>query len=153
MKLKDIYDSNIFHGRLTEGEVYDLCRAELTNHGKPEVYIWFLHESDGKLQGRIYGYRPNETVPFIRHNDVQQVFLSSQTPGCNVFVVQHYNHGTLLQRVNGSSGFCKGPRTSKVWKSKDPKGPQTFRLYSNVCTNQVTLYGWSSRKPCHLDTH
>ena len=87
MKLKDIYDSNIFHGRLTEEEVYDLCRAELTNHGKPEVYIWFLHESDGKLQGRIYGYRPNETVPFIRHHDVQQVFLTywPQTPGCILF--------------------------------------------------------------------
>ena len=31
-----------------------------------------------------------------------------------------HNNGTLLQKVNGSSSFCKGPRTSKVWKSKDP---------------------------------
>ena len=94
MKLKDIYDSNIFHGRLTEEEVYDLCKAELTNHGKQQVYIWFLHESDGQLQGRIYGYRPNETVPFIRHNDVQQVFHSywAQTPGCNLFRARGY-HG------------------------------------------------------------
>ena len=99
MKLKEIYDSKIFHGRLTEEEVYDLCRAELTNHGKPKVYIWFLHESDGKLQGRIYGYRPNETVPFIRHNDVQQVFLSSQNPGSHLFVVQRYNHGAFDQGV------------------------------------------------------
>ena len=37
-------------------------------------------------------------------------------------------NGTLLRKVNGSSSFCKGPRTSKVWKSKDPKGPRTFRL-------------------------
>ena len=94
MKLKDIYDSIIFHGRLTEEEVYDLCKAELTNHGKQQVYIWFLHESDGQLQGRIYGYRPNETVPFIRHNDVQQVFHSywAQTPGCNLFRARGY-HG------------------------------------------------------------
>ena len=91
MKLKDIYDYNNFHGRLTEEEAYDLCKAELTNHGKPQVYIWFLHESDGQLQGRIYGYRPNETVPFIRHNDVQQVFLTywPQTPGCNLFRGHH----------------------------------------------------------------
>ena len=26
-------------------------------------------------------------------------------------------NGTLLRKVNGSSSFCKGPRTSKVWKS------------------------------------
>ena len=45
--------------------------------------------------------------------------------------------GTLLRRVNGSSGFCKGPRTSKVWKSKDPKGPRTFRLCksADLCKN------------------
>ena len=47
------------------------------------------------------------------------------------------NNGTLLRKVNRSSSFCKGPRTSKVWKSKDPKGPRTFRLYksADLCKN------------------
>ena len=36
---------------------------------------------------------------------------------------------TLLRTINGSSSFCKGPRTSKVWKSKDPKGPRTFKRW------------------------
>ena len=36
--------------------------------------------------------------------------------------------GTLPRNINGSSSFCKGPRTSKVWKSKDPQGPRTLRL-------------------------
>ena len=99
MKLKDIYDSNIFHGRLTEEEVYDLCKAELTKHGKPKVYIWFLHESDGKLEGRIYGYRPNFSIPSIRHNDVQQVFHSywPQTPGCNLFVARGYTYNRQIE--------------------------------------------------------
>ena len=55
--LKEVFDSKIFHGRLTEEEAYDLCKEELTNHGKPEVYIWYLCEFDGKLIGRIDGYR------------------------------------------------------------------------------------------------
>ena len=37
-------------------------------------------------------------------------------------------NGTLPRNINGSSSFCKGPRTSKGWKSKDPKGPRTLRL-------------------------
>ena len=44
---------------------------------------------------------------------------------------------TLLRTINGSSSFCKGPRTSKVWKSKDPKGPRTLRLCmsKDLCKN------------------
>ena len=45
--------------------------------------------------------------------------------------------GTLPQNLNGSSSFCKGPRTSKVWKSKDLKGPRTLRLCmsEDLCKN------------------
>ena len=41
------------------------------------------------------------------------------------------------QNINGSSSFCKGPRTSKVWKTKDPKGPRTLRLCmsEDLCKN------------------
>ena len=38
-------------------------------------------------------------------------------------------NGTLLQKVDGISSFCKGPRTSKVWNSKDPKGRQLQIYY------------------------
>ena len=62
--LKDLYDSKIFHGRLTEEEAYDLCKAELTNHGKPQAYIWYLHECEGKLSARIDGYRGDSEVQF-----------------------------------------------------------------------------------------
>ena len=72
--LKDLYNSKIFHGRLTEEEAYDLCKAELTNHGKKQAYIWYLHECEGKLSGRIDGYRGDSEVPFARHHDVQQVW-------------------------------------------------------------------------------
>ena len=50
--------------------------------------------------------------------------------------MQYYS-GTLLRNWNGSSSFCKGPRTSKVWKSKDPKGPRTLRLCmsEDLCKN------------------
>ena len=43
----------------------------------------------------------------------------------------------LLRKVNGSSSFCKGPRTSKVWKSKDPQGLRTLRLCmsEDLCKN------------------
>ena len=43
----------------------------------------------------------------------------------------------LLRKVNGSSSFYKGPRTCKVWKSADPSGPWTFKLYLSLdlCKN------------------
>ena len=41
-------------------------------------------------------------------------------------------NGTLLRKVNGSSGFFKGPRTSKVWKSKDPKISTTVQIIQKV---------------------
>ena len=46
-------------------------------------------------------------------------------------------NGTLPWNINGSSSFCKGPRTSKVWKSKDPQGPRTLRLCmsEDLCKN------------------
>jgi hypothetical protein len=37
-----------------------------------------------------------------------------------------HSYGTLPRNMNGSSSFCKGPRTSKVLKSKDPKCPRTL---------------------------
>ena len=54
------------------------------------------------------------------------------------FPLQKSNRiGTLLWKVNGSISFCKGPRTSKVWKSKDPKDPWTFRFCksADLCKN------------------
>ena len=63
--LKDLYDSKIFHGRLTEEEAYGLCKVELTNHGKPQVYIWYLYEFEGKLRARIDGYRGDSEVPWL----------------------------------------------------------------------------------------
>ena len=49
---------------------------------------------------------------------------------------QNWN-GTLPRNVNGSSSFCKGPRTSKVWKSKDPQGLRTLSLCmsEDLCKN------------------
>ena len=49
----------------------------------------------------------------------------------------HSRSGTLPWNINGSSSFCKGPRTSKVWKSKDPQGPGTLRLCmsEDLCKN------------------
>ena len=39
----------------------------------------------------------------------------------------------LPRNLNRSSSFCKGPRTSKDWKSKDSKGLRTLRLcYSHL---------------------
>ena len=48
-----------------------------------------------------------------------------------------FGSGTLPWNINGSSSFCKGPRTSKVWKSKDPQGPRTLRLCmsEDLCKN------------------
>ena len=47
---------------------------------------------------------------------------------------------TLLRIINGSSSFCKCPRTSKVWKSKNPKGPRTLRLClsEDLCKNNYS---------------
>ena len=44
----------------------------------------------------------------------------------------------LLQRVNGSSRFYKGPRTCKVWISENPLGPWAFKLYLSfdLCKRQ-----------------
>ena len=98
--LKDLYDSKIFHGRLTEEEAYGLCKVELTNHGKPQVYIWYLYEFEGKLRARIDGYRGDSEVPFARHHDVQQVWdrYFPQTPGCNLF--ESVRGGIELNRMD-----------------------------------------------------
>ena len=106
--LKEVFDSKIFHGRLTEEEAYDLCKRKLTNHrrygesGKPEVYIWYLVEVDGKLFGRIDGYYRDSEVPFARHDEVQHAIHSyagySWPPGYFGSLVHflvrglHFNH-------------------------------------------------------------
>ena len=64
--LKEIFDLPYFHGRLTDEEAYNLCQAKLTNHGKTQVYIWYLSELDGKLQGVICGYLRDSEVPLFR---------------------------------------------------------------------------------------
>ena len=44
-----------------------------------------------------------------------------------------YNSGTLLQNINGSSSFCKGPRTSKVQGPKVQALKQTKNLSKHNC--------------------
>ena len=105
--LKEIFDSKIFHGRLTEEEAYDLCKRKLTNHqrygesGKPEVYIWYLVEVDGKLFGRIDGYYRDSEVPFARRDEVQGwrfLYTSSSVK----FVARglHFNSEFLLKPMD-----------------------------------------------------
>ena len=57
MTIKEVFDSKYFHGRLTDEEAFNLCLEELTNTGKPYVYIWFLSElENGRLEGTIHRY-------------------------------------------------------------------------------------------------
>ena len=65
--IKKVFNSQYFHGRLSDDEAYNLCKEELTNSAKQRVYIWYLSEYGGSLQGRICGYRRNSEVPFFRH--------------------------------------------------------------------------------------
>ena len=56
---------------MTDGEAYNLCKEELRKKPKKnKVFIWFIYKFCGSLQGRIYGYRRNSEVPFVRHLDV-----------------------------------------------------------------------------------
>ena len=42
---------------MTDEEAFNLCLEELTNTGKPYVYIWFLSElENGRLMGTIHRY-------------------------------------------------------------------------------------------------
>ena len=86
--IKEVFDSKYFHGRLTREEAYNLCKEEMTNTGKPYAYIWYLFESDGRLQGTIC------CCNLCHHRDpwffdVQQ-FEVFQTPG---FLCFQYNSG------------------------------------------------------------
>ena len=54
----------------------------------------------------------------------------------------------LLRRVNGSSSFCKGPRTSKVWKSKDPKSKKLL-LPLTLRSNNIPA---KNSKSCSFST-
>ena len=53
------------------------------------------------------------------------------------FPIAPWYHGTLPWNIDGSSSFCKGSRTSKVWKSKDLQGPRTLRICmpKDLCKN------------------
>ena len=114
--LKEVFDSKIFHGRLTEEEAYDLCKRKLTNHqrygesGKPEVYIWYLVEVDGKLFGRIDGYYRDSEVPFARHDEVQgwKWRVCSARPAFQPYLYSKYN------------GFCGKKNTMDFVERKIP---------------------------------
>ena len=71
--IKEVFDSKYFHGRLTDEEAYNLCKEELTNNDKQEVYIWYLFEYGGSLQGKICGYCRDSEVPFAKYLNVQQL--------------------------------------------------------------------------------
>ena len=71
--IKEVFDSKYFHGRLTDEEAYNLCKEELTNNDKQEVYIWYLFEYGGSLQGKVCGYRRDSEVPFAKYLNVQQL--------------------------------------------------------------------------------
>ena len=43
------------------------------NNDKQKVYIWYLFEYGGSLQGKICGYRRDSEVPFDEHVDVRQL--------------------------------------------------------------------------------
>ena len=58
--------------------------------------------------------------------------------------------GTLPRNINGSSSFCKGPRTSKVWKSKDRMSEDLcknyyFHLYFTIVTFLTKIRNWFYR--------
>ena len=91
--IKKVFDSKYFHGRLTDEEAYNLCKEEMTNHGKPEVYLWYICEiGNGKLQGEICGYRRDLEVPFHidRRGDVQQ-FQPLIPPFTPQYVANNFN--------------------------------------------------------------
>ena len=89
--IKEVFDSKYFHGRLTDEEAYNLCKEELTNNDKPLVYIYYLLEAHGRLQGKICGYRRDSEVPLDRLVDVQK-FEVFQNPGQRFnTVVKIYN--------------------------------------------------------------
>ena len=48
---------------------------------------------------------------------------------------------TLPQNSLGSSSFCKGPRTSNVWKSKDPKEQyKKYIIWSFLISNHFISF-------------
>ena len=63
--IKEIFDSKYFQGRLTHEEAVNLCIEELTNTGKPRVYIWYLFEGtkDTGVNGRLHGHFLGQSAP------------------------------------------------------------------------------------------
>ena len=114
--IKKVFDSQYFHGRLTDEEAYNLCKEELTKKpNKPKIYIWYLMEYGGSLQGRICGYRRNSEVPFVRHVDVH----------------------SAIQGLEGSTGFwmlqfCNAQPPTKVFVKR--KNPHTLSELAGVAT-------------------
>ena len=103
MSLKEIFDLPYFHGRLTDEEAYNLCQEELTNTSKTHVYIWYLSEIDGELEGRVRGYRRDSEVPFVafgtptQHLSYQRNCTSLDAILCLSKELQCFN---LLERKN-----------------------------------------------------
>ena len=100
---------------MTDEEAYNLCKEELTNSAKQRVFILYLSEYGGSLQGRICGYRRNSEVPFVRHVDVH----------------------SAIQGLEGSTGFwmlqfCNTKPPTKVFVKR--KNPHTLSELARVAT-------------------
>ena len=119
--IKEVFDSKYFHGRLTDEEAYNLCKEEMTNTGKPNVYIWYLLEFNGRIQGIICGYRRDSEVPFFRHVDLVSCIWS-----LGVLLVERKNPHKLLElaRVatldNFNSYCCMGSLMEKIDELRIP---------------------------------
>ena len=97
----------------------------------------------------------------------QNTIFGSSGFSFQFFISKIQGSGTLPWNINGSSSFCKGPRTSKVWKSKDPQGPRTLRLcmsedlcknyyshlYFTVVTFLTKIQNWSYITKNNLSKH
>ena len=120
--IKEVFDDKYFHGRLTHEEAYNLCKEEMTNTGEPCVYICYLFESNGRLQGIIRGYRHySETFADWFYSNTN-IFSSTASftlaryylPGYGLFeygFMERKNPHTLLElariaTLDNCDGYC-----------------------------------------------
>ena len=114
-KIKKVYDSKYFHGRLTDEEAMNLCQEELTKTGKPYVYIWFLSELEsGRLQGTYRRYqRDFKLIHFAQHFDYWTRMCQNNWEGFRrmEYLVERKNPITLLElarvaTLDNCNGYC-----------------------------------------------
>ena len=105
--IKEVFDSKYFHGRLTHEEAYNLCKMEMTNTGKPCVYICYLFESNGRLQGIIRCHRRDSDFFYCNPN----IFSSTASFPFGYGFVERKNPHTLLElarvaTLDNCNGYC-----------------------------------------------